>query len=80
LGVAWVPRALRDLDALDPTIRARVLEAIERLATTGQGDVKRLKGADREFRLRAGDWRVRFCVSGGEMRILAVAHRREAYR
>jgi mRNA-degrading endonuclease RelE of RelBE toxin-antitoxin system len=38
----------------------RILEALVRLAETGQGDVTRLQGVADEWRLRVGDWRVRF--------------------
>lgn len=52
---------------LDREIARRVKQAVERLATTGAGDVKRLQGIKPpEFRLRVGDYRVR--------------NRRDAYR
>jgi len=74
-------RAEDDFRGLDPTVAARLFDAVERLATTGQGDVKKLKGADRQYRLRVGDWRVRFeKVEDGTCVILRVLHRREAYR
>jgi mRNA-degrading endonuclease RelE of RelBE toxin-antitoxin system len=57
----WQSSALRDLKRADPKVRERILAAVERLANTGQGDVKLLKGkTPREFRLRVGGWRVRF--------------------
>jgi mRNA interferase RelE/StbE len=54
-------RARKDLRRLDPPTRKRVLSAIERLAQGAEltGDVKRLQGSH-EYRLRVGDWRVRF--------------------
>jgi mRNA-degrading endonuclease RelE of RelBE toxin-antitoxin system len=59
-GVAFTPRARRDLRALDPQIRDRVLSVIERLAAGDPAlDVRRLAGA-KELRVRIGDWRVRF--------------------
>lgn len=55
--------------------------AIERFAETGAGNVKKLKGVDPpEYRLRAGDYRVRFELDGETVRILRVRNRREAYR
>ncbi len=54
---------------------------LETFASTGHGDVKKLKGSDREYRLRVGDWRVRFeRLEAGVYRVLRVLHRREAYR
>lgn len=54
-------RARKDLRRIDPPTRKRILSAIERLAQGAEltGDVKRLRSSD-EYRLRVGDWRVRF--------------------
>lgn len=53
--------AQKDIRRLDPVLRRRVREALELFATTGHGDVTRLRGIDPpEYRLRVGDWRVRF--------------------
>jgi mRNA interferase RelE/StbE len=77
------PRALRDLERLDQALRRRVFTALDRLAATGQGDVKRLRGIDPpEWRLRVGDWRVRFAYDfqTRTMSILRVLPRGRAYR
>jgi len=47
-------------------------------ATTGKGDVKRLKGRQ-GLRLRVGDWRVIFYEEGESIVVVAVGHRREVY-
>lgn len=53
--------ARRDLKRLDPPVRRRVLAALDGLsADPPQGDIRRLTGGEREWRLRVGDWRVRF--------------------
>jgi mRNA interferase RelE/StbE len=54
-------RARKDLRRIDPPTRQRILSAIARLAQGAEltGDVKRLRGSH-EYRLRVGDWRVRF--------------------
>ena len=54
-------RARKDLRRIDPPTRKRILNAITRLAQDAQltGDAKRLRGSH-EYRLRVGDWRVRF--------------------
>jgi mRNA interferase RelE/StbE len=54
-------RARKDLRRIDPRTRKRLLNAIARLAQGAEltGDVKRLQGSH-EYRLRVGDWRVRF--------------------
>lgn len=58
-----------------------VLHGLARFAATETGDLKRLQGSDPpELRLRVGDYRVRFYDHGDTIEILAVKHRREAYR
>ena len=56
--------------------------ALETLVETGRGDVVRLKGLEpAEYRLRVGDWRVRFAqdpASGG-ITVLRVLPRGRAY-
>jgi mRNA interferase RelE/StbE len=47
-------------------------------ATTGHGDVKRLKGRD-GVRLRVGDWRVIFYEDRGAIVVAAAGHRRDIY-
>ncbi len=66
-------RARKDLRRLDPPIRQRILRAIERLAEGAEltGDVKRLQGSH-EYRLRVGDWRVRFERDGQQLIIVVV--------
>ncbi|MDE3106066.1 MAG: type II toxin-antitoxin system RelE/ParE family toxin [Acidobacteriota bacterium] len=57
------------------------IHALADFAATGDGDVKRLQNIDPpEFRLRVGDYRVRFHDLGDAIEVLAVRHRREAYR
>ena len=51
------------------------------LLATGEGDVKRLQDIEPpEFRLRVGDYRVRFHDHGDTLHVTAVKHRREVYR
>lgn len=59
----------------------RLLEGLARFLLTEEGDVKLLTGSDpKEYRLRIGDYRVRFHDLGDALLILSVRHRREAYR
>lgn len=46
---------------MDPPTRERILSAVTRLAQGAElaGDIKRLRGSA-QYRLRVGDWRVRF--------------------
>ena len=67
--------------ALDKGIARSIKRAVERFADTGAGSVKKLQGIDPpEFRLRVGDYRVRFHQDGQTIRVLRVRNRSEAYR
>lgn len=67
--------------ALDRGMARRVKAAVERFAETGAGNVKRLQGIDPpEYRLRVGNWRVRFELESETVRILRVRDRKDAYR
>ena len=81
MEIEWSDEALDEMAALDKGIARRVKQAIERFATTGAGNIKRLQGIHPpEFRLRVGDWRVRFHQDASTLRVLRVRNRREAYR
>lgn len=80
--IVWMPRALKDTRKLDPQIRERVVAAVERFASTGSGDVLQLEDVQPpEWRLRVGDWRVRFQKdpAGPFLLILRVLPRDKAY-
>jgi mRNA-degrading endonuclease RelE of RelBE toxin-antitoxin system len=80
--VRWQPAARRDLSRLDAQVQERILEAIERFAATGQGDVIRLQDVrPPEWRLRVGGWRIRFSRddSARVLDILRVRPRDKAY-
>jgi mRNA interferase RelE/StbE len=79
--IEWAEAALGDMAALDKGIARRVKQAVERFADTGAGNVKRLQGVDPpEYRLRVGDYRVRFHLDDETIQVLRVRNRREAYR
>jgi mRNA interferase RelE/StbE len=75
------PAAVAGLRRLDPPTAHRLIAAVERYAGNDVGDVKRIRSARPEYRLRVGDWRIRFETGPpGIMRVLCVRHRSEAYR
>lgn len=79
--IEWTETALEDMAALDKGIARRVKQSVERFADTGTGNVKRPQGTDPpEFRLRVGNFRVRFHQDGATIRILRVRNRKDAYR
>jgi mRNA-degrading endonuclease RelE of RelBE toxin-antitoxin system len=78
--VQFLPAALRDFDALERITQQRVVGALERLAASGHGDVKRLQGRPREFRLRVGKWRVFFHLdTPGSIVVTGIDNRGQAY-
>lgn len=53
------PPARRDLKRLDPPVQRRILDALDRfVAAPRSGDIRKLDSV--QWRLRVGDWRVRF--------------------
>jgi mRNA interferase RelE/StbE len=80
--IAWTDQAKADLRAIDQATALRILHVVARYLATGEGDVKRLQDIDPpEFRLRVGDYRVRFTEESDDtLHIHSVRHRREAYR
>jgi mRNA interferase RelE/StbE len=79
--IVWKDRAKAELRAIEQETALRILHALARVIATGEGDVKRLQDIEPpEFRLRVGDYRVRFRDVDGLIEILSVKHRREAYR
>jgi len=79
-AVQFLPAALRDFDALDRIAQLRVVKALERLAATGHGDVKRLQGRVRDFRLRVGKWRVFLDLdTPGVILVTGIDNRGQAY-
>lgn len=79
--VVWSDRARSNLRAIEQAAALRILHALARMLATGDGDVKRLREIEPpEFRLRVGDYRVRFRDFDESIEILSVKHRREAYR
>ncbi len=67
---------------MDRQVAERVRTAVRRLAETQYGDVIRLTSTEPEWRLRVGDWRVRFVYDFEHrvIRVLRVRPRGRAYR
>jgi mRNA interferase RelE/StbE len=79
--IAWRDQAKAQLRAIDQPTALRILHALAHFAATGEGDVKRLQDIEPpEFRLRVGDYRLRFHDLGDSLYITAVKHRRDVYR
>jgi len=77
----WTNEAKANLRSIDRATALRILHTLARYLASGEGDVKRLQNTEPpQLRLRCGDYRVRFHDLGDSIVVLAVKHRREAYR
>ena len=80
MRLSYTEKAIRDLESLPPDTRQRIVEAVERFAESGAGDVRALRGQWRgRYRLRVGAWRVVFRINR-DMVVLRVLHRGQVYR
>ncbi len=73
----------KQIDNLPNAIKNRILEKIQNLATEPRpSGVIKLKNSDSEYRLRVGDYRVRYEIDDPKQIILILQckHRREVYR
>jgi mRNA interferase RelE/StbE len=75
-------QAKLDLAGLDRSTRLRVIAALQRLVQSNAGNIKKLQGIDPpEYRLRVGDWRVRFSYpDASTVRVNRIQNRKDAYR
>lgn len=82
--VTILPAALRTIQSLPKTIRARIREKIDALADDVRPHgVKSLQGSQKGYlRLRVGDYRIIYRVEDERLLVfvVAVGHRREVYR
>jgi mRNA-degrading endonuclease RelE of RelBE toxin-antitoxin system len=79
--VLWSGNAQAQLSAIDRETALGILHSIDDYLTSGVGDVKKLRPPRKDLRLRVGDYRIFFLLHGPRsIEILAVKHRREAYR
>jgi len=80
--IFWSGPARRDLRRLGREDAVRVLDAPDRFAASGHGDVRPLQGHERRWRLRVGAVRVIFTYDeeAGLLRIVRTLPRGWAYR
>lgn len=79
--IAWSHQAKADVRAIDRDTAIDLLHRLARFLETEQGEVKRLQDIDPpEFRLRIGDYRLRYHDHGDSIEMLRVLHRKDAYR
>lgn len=80
--ILWFQEAVDELFELarrDSRQATRVLTTVRSFGRDGRGDIKKLQGREGEWRLRAGDWRVRLIIESRSVRVVGVVPRRDAY-
>jgi len=85
LNVQFRRSFVKDLERLrDKALKERVKEAIEQVEAAQSirdiGNLKKLQGGDRFYRIRIGTYRVGLTVVGGTVTFVRFLHRRELYR
>ncbi len=78
------PKAVqKQLDALPDDVYERIAVKVQQLAENPRPDgVVKLKGYENEYRIRIGDYRVRYKIEDRELTILLLQckHRKDVYR
>lgn len=79
--IEYDPKAIKQLQKLNPSIAKELLDGIEEFASTPMlTKIKKLKTPfDGAYRLRIGSYRVIFYQEDNLMLISKVAHRKEVY-
>ena len=73
----WTDHAKADLRAVDKQTALRILHGL----AANEGDAKRIQEIEpSEYRLRIGDYRLRFHDCGETIEVPSVKRRREVYR
>ncbi len=75
--IVFLPRAERDLKSLDIVTASRIIEKIETMSNGLAGDVIKLTGTEKSYRLRVGRYRVLFDMEGNKLLIQRVRPRKE---
>lgn len=73
----------KELDELQKDLKIRITDRILALAENPRPDgVVKLKGYENEYRIRIGDYRVRYEIEDDNLIVLVLdcRHRREVYR
>lgn len=73
----------KQIDDLPNDIEERVIKEIQNLASEPRPNgVVKLKGSDNEYRIRVGDYRVRYEIDDDSqlVQILQCKHRKDVYR
>lgn len=80
-NIKFSPTARKQFLKLDKVIQIRIKNGILQLEhIPPQGDIKKLKGRDEQFRLRIGEFRIIFRENDTNIEIIAILPRGQAYK
>jgi mRNA interferase RelE/StbE len=80
--VALTASAEKELHRLPAKVVARIMPRLEHLASAPRpAGCKKLKGGDKEWRIRVGDYRIVYVIddTARTVDVTRIAHRREVY-
>jgi mRNA interferase RelE/StbE len=77
LGIS--DEALEALDLMPKSRRRQIGYALDGLQRMFRGDIKKLKGFDDLYRLRVGDFRVKFKLVKDHIQVYEITDRKDAY-
>jgi mRNA-degrading endonuclease RelE of RelBE toxin-antitoxin system len=77
--IEFLPLALEQVRALPKAARRLIGEKIDRAQNDLAGEVKKLKGFKKKYRLHAGNYRVLFELEGACLVVYDVGDRKDIY-
>ena len=79
--VVLTSSAEKELKRLSSQLIARMISRLESLASNPPPDCKKLKGGDREWRIRVGDYRAVYTIDDTKslVEVTRIRHRSEVY-
>ena len=81
--ITFARTARKELEKLEVEIVTRIWDSILQLGNEPKPEgVKKLKGVENHYRIRIGDYRAIYMINDSEkiVDIIAIRHRRDAYR
>ena len=75
--IRFTKDAVKQINALDKPVKNRIKEAIYALP---KGDIKKLKGYSTKYRLRVGNYRIVYDITGDTIVIGAILPRGDVYK
>lgn len=79
INVTLMPKAIKDLQKIQKTDALKIVRRLQEMEKGLNGNIKKLTNFTPEYRLRIGDYRILFELSGNEVIVYRITHRKQAY-